>query len=483
MSSKNILFFVLLFLGTDLWAITQVEFTQKVLNKEKLLEVEQIGLNIKQIEVDGSRANYADWKVVISSDIAYGYHDLDRETSSNRQYIRKSKKHPKSVELSFDKRFLSNPGNFEFGVRKYKGQSMDNYYTKHEPKGSFQLQESEFKRYIEFDYPLLKHDSNAVSLKTYRRDIIDLKRQKLSFFESKEDLLLKQLLNYLTWVFYTQHLQIYQQSLQLLKTITSKNEKDKSLLDGYVYKLQHQQEEVQADLVSIREKIATILEADFKNQVPNFDLLQVVELPSKTEVKHQLIGYSRDLERIRLDMVLKDIDLAYYRNQNLVELDFSVGAQKAINDRNTKASVFDDSRVDYYASLQFSYPLNGNPSIKTNIKKSRLLQQKLQISFDNKRQDLLADIKELEALLVINFQSLNQQVLLIEKSSSLEKQSYDNHQTSMRDLISAYDDLLSIKKDNLSTLVDYQKNQLRYLALLDRLIRSPCQVPLSECGY
>ena len=58
--------FLLLFSGPCL-AITEAQFIQKVLAQDKLLEEAQIGLDIKQIELDASRDNYQNWKATISS--------------------------------------------------------------------------------------------------------------------------------------------------------------------------------------------------------------------------------------------------------------------------------------------------------------------------------------------------------------------------------------------------------------------------------
>ena len=56
--------FLLLFSGPCL-AITETQFIQKVLAQDKLLEEAQIGLDIKQIELDASRDNYQNWKATI----------------------------------------------------------------------------------------------------------------------------------------------------------------------------------------------------------------------------------------------------------------------------------------------------------------------------------------------------------------------------------------------------------------------------------
>ena len=116
--------FLLLFSGPCL-AITEAQFIQKVLAQDKLLEEAQIGLVIKQIELDASRDNYQNWKATISFDTSYNYRDRDRDIDSTSDYTSQTRKYPKELGLDIDKRFLSHPGSLQLGISRSQEQGTE----------------------------------------------------------------------------------------------------------------------------------------------------------------------------------------------------------------------------------------------------------------------------------------------------------------------------------------------------------------------
>ena len=466
------------------FAITQIEFTKKVLSQKGLLEEASIGLEIKQIELNASRNNYVNWKINLSSELAYDYSDLDRNTNSNYTYTGKDKSYPKSINISAKKRFLTHRGNLEFIIASDKDKSIEQSYKQQTNTAVYQLNKTVNTQRIRYQYPLLKHDSNASSLKTYHRDIIDLKRQKLSFYETKEDILLKQLLDYLSWIHLDQIVAVYQNLLLQLKQIKIYQKNDSLIQESTVLKHQNQLANYQNKLKSITAKIAVLIDDNaILTQIPTVNLLQTYSVFSATKVISYLQKHSRDLERIVLDIKLKEINIAYYKNRTLPELNFSLALEKTLNKRNTKTSIYNDNRTDYEVALVFNYPLTGDILNQSSLDKDKLGIRKLEISHQDKQQDILADADKLGALLVVNYSQLNKNIDLAIRLLQLETQNYEIGQTSIRDFLQAHQDLVDAKLFRLSTLIAYQNSGLKYQALLDKLVELDCPNGLSDCYY
>ena len=482
-SYSSCLLFLLMFPITS-FAITQQEFIHKVLQQEKLLEEAQIGLGIKQIEVEASRDNYQNWSIILSSELGYDYYDLDRDTNSTYAYTKKNKKYPKSIDLTLEKRFLSNPGSLEIGLSRSRDKSIEYRYQSQNPSQDYQLNESETRQYIEYQYPLLRHDSNASSRKTYYKDQIDLKRQKLLFYETKEYILYRQLLDYLSWVESHQTLLIQTNLLKNLQVIMTANIKDKVALKSSVLQAKADITSTKQQLLSIKEKLAVLLEyKDILTQTPQVDLYQKIKIIPKSKLIHYLISHSRDLERIRLNIELKNIDINYYQNQNKPSLNLSLKSEKNFNIRNSRTSIYDDGRIEYEISLQLDYPLNGRILNESYLKKSKLGVRKLEISYQDKQQDIIADANQLKTLLVLDTSALITRVKVAKRSVDLEYQSYQNNQSSIRGLIRTYQELSQANLEKLSVLVDYQKNSIKYNVLVDRLVAVSCPNGLAHCHY
>lgn len=464
--------------------ITQAQFIHRVLAQEKLLVEAQIGLDIKQIEMNASRDNYQNWSLDFSAKVAYNYYNLDRETDSNRSYIGKNKRYPKSVGLSAEKRFLDHRGSVKIGVMRVKDKGAFSNYKKSLHTENYQTGEAENVQFIRYRYPLLKFDSNASALRTYRRDIIDLKRQKLLFFEVKEEILRKQLTDYFTWIGLHNRQLIQQSLLHNLNQIMAHNDKDEIILQKTIFKTEIEFDSTAKRLKAIKSKIAILLDDNsILNTTPDADLSVKTNIIKNNRLPEFLQKHSRVLARIRLDIALRDINIEYYQNRTLPALDFLIEAKNTDNVRHTKSSIFNDDRVDYKAELAFSMPLSGDILNASYLQKDQLGIKKLQISYNDKQQDILADADELNALLEVNEAELTQNISNSEQSLTLEKNSYTLQNSSMRDLIIAYQEFAQAKLLKLSTLANYQIRRLRYQALLDQLVVLDCPNGLLVCTY
>ncbi|WP_201342372.1 hypothetical protein [Abyssogena phaseoliformis symbiont] len=212
------------------------EFNQQVialLQQEKTFETSKTDVQIKQIELDNSKRNYSDWKTGLTLDTKSTYWNNNKSTNSTYIYTKTSEKHSKSAKLELTKRFLNNPSNLTVGIKHIlsnENLKRNKQFNSYDNYGLYD--------YFNWKYPLLKHDSNAESLKTYHRYILDLAYKKLSFYEQQENYLSKQLEQFLTWANYQEKSLVYQQHLQRVQSINRQNKKDQISINSAIFKTQ-----------------------------------------------------------------------------------------------------------------------------------------------------------------------------------------------------------------------------------------------------
>ena len=416
-----------------------------------------------------------------SFDTSYNYRDRDRDIASTTDYTSQTRTYPKELGLDIDKRFLSNPGSLQLGISRRQEQGTEertDVPTKTQAgRGdilvSHHVQEYETEHYIQFRYPLLKLDSNATSLKTHHRDIIDLQRQQLSFFETKEDFLEDRLQDYLLWFYLQEQNRIEQEFLRQLRQLQPKDEAEAALLKSTIYQLENDNSDTRIQLQAIKEKLAVLLDdKSIVMETAEFDLQKRAHLVGGN-VPDYLHATNRDLQRITLNIELSRLEIAHFQNQRLPELDITLRAEQNSNRGNTRTSKINDDRINYSANLEFSYPLGGNITNRTNLEKSLLGVRRLEISYQDKLQDLLADIQLLNARLSLDETRLLDTIDAAAQSAQIEYENYQAGRSSFRDLLQAYQEVRGAKLDHLENVTDYQTNRIEYDNLLDRIIKAP----------
>lgn len=473
-------------------AITEAEFIAKVLAHDQPLEEAQIGLDIKRIERDASRANYANWKAEVTMDLNYRYRDLDRNKTFS-DYDKQTRYYEREVGLEVEKRFLSHPGSLKLGVNRSKdGGTLERYdFPSAEQRGAGRgeiivpshIEEFETRHYIQFDYPLLKHDSNALSLKTHHRDIIDLQRQQLSFYETKEDFLEARLGDYLSWVLHQREADINRELLRSLRALQPADAAEDALLKSAVFQIEQDLSDAELELQAVREKLSILLDDPaILDETAEYDLTKRIE-PLRGDLTAYLQAHNRELYRIALSMELNRIEIAYYENQNLPKLDFSVRAEYDSDTGHTRTSEFDDDRTNTIAGLEFSYPLGGNISNRANLQKFQLGVRRLEISYADELQDIVADAQRLHALLALDESRLLDAIAAAEQSAAIQRRDYQDGRASLRDVLQAYRDARDAKLNHIDDLIDYQTDSIEYDNLLDRIIETPCRAALAECEF
>ena len=481
--------FMLALLSGPAVAISEAEFIAKVLAHDKLLEEAQIGLDIKRIERDASRANYANWKAEVTMDLGYRYRDLDRNKTFT-DYDNQTRYYEREVGVEVEKRFLSHPGSLKLGINRNKdGGTLERNdvpsmsQTRDDRISSHHVEEFETRHYIQFDYPLLKHDSNALSLKTHHRDIIDLQRQQLSFYETKEDFLEARLSDYLSWVLYQRQADINRELLDKLRALQPRDAAEEALLKSATLQVEQDLSEAELELQAVKEKLSILLDDPaILHATAEYDFTKRIA-PLRGDLSAYLKAHNRALYRIALSMELNRIEIAYYENQNLPKLDFGLRAEYDSDKGNTRSSEFDDDRTNYIAALEFSYPLGGNISNKANLQKFQLGVRRLEISYEDELQDIVADAQRLHALLTLDETRYLEAIDAAIRSAAIQLRDYQDGGASFRDLLQAYRDERDAKIDHIDDSVDYQINSIEYDNLLDRIIETPCRAALVECRF
>lgn len=465
-------------------AITESAFVEKVLAQDKLLEEAEIGLEIKQIELDASRDNYDDWHFELSADAGYDRTN-DRQLRYKRSdgsislstHSRVSKDADYSVALDVDKRFLSNPSSVSFGLSRdyvqvrnlrYGYDRTDKIF---EDRGEQRYGGYTSNAYVEYDYPLLKHDGNAESLKSFRRNIYDLQDQKLSYLETKENFLSARLEDYLLWIFYHRRVNIHNDLLLALRLLTPADDAEAALLSSIIAQTEKAKRDDDNRRRAVVERLAVLLDdAALINEVPTFDLQQRAKLLT-VSASDYFARHSRVLKRIEIDMQLNDLEVNYQRNRLLPSLDLTVRLDKELDAAGTSSLIYDDDTTDFKASLEFLYPLGGGISTKAELAKRALAQRRLEIIYAERLENLEGDLQRLTRLLELPPENIVSAVNAAKQSTRLENEKYQQTRAGIRDLVQAHRDERTAKLEHIDTLIDYQMDRIAYDNLLDRMVR------------
>lgn len=472
---KNSVGVVLFLFVANALALTERAFIDKVLSQDVHFEKDQIYVTIKKIELETSKQSYAGWDADLTASLSNSYYDIEKDTTSTSIYEKHRLKNSQSIKLTTKKRFLSNPSSLTLSAKRsipdanivrYK---KDKLYTGTNAKYSITTFDNAYT--VSYKYPLLRHDSNASSLKTYRRDILDLEREKLDFADVQEKLLVVRLVQYIDWNFYQKNADIYQNYQQLLKIIKGDEIKDRSKLKTAILRANQDISNNDSKLQSLKKSLVSALnDSSLWLQSPE------VSINKHPKIEPNLLHYLRQNTRILLkydiDKRLKKIDLDYYKNQSLFKLDFSISAEKNDNKGNTKTS-YNNKSVLYTANLDFSTPIGTDVNNKKDIQIAQLNLRKLNIDYDNKLNNILTDAQALIIELRLAKKSLDAYQKLInnvttESNSALK--GYLKKSITIKALIEAYQEKRDVELGYIQALTDYQKSLLEYNDKLDRIL-------------
>ncbi|CAC9455819.1 hypothetical protein [uncultured Gammaproteobacteria bacterium] len=473
---KNSIAIFLFLIGVNALALTEQDFVKKVLNQDANFEKDQIYVTIKQIELDASRDSYADWNTNLTASVSNSYYDIEKDTTSTKLYEKHRLKSSKSIGIVTRKKFLSNPSVLTIkakrsipntDITRYK---QDKIYTGKNAEYNITTFDNIYT--ISYKYPLLKHDGNAESLKTYHRDILDLKREKLDFDDAQEKFLVDRLKQYIDWNSYQKKSEIYQNYRQSLKAIKANQLKGKLKLNTVILRASQDASNNNAQLQSLKKALVVALnDPSLWSEKPriNTDKRPKI-LPDLTQyLRHNV----RALLKLEIDKRLKEIDLAYHNNQSLYKLDFSISAEKNDNKGNTMTTKYQSESILYTAGLKFSMPIGADVDNQKNVRVAKLNLRKLNIDYDNKLNDINSDAQALVVGLELTKKALDDYQKLrvnVENEVNLAFKEYLDKAITIEMLIDVYHNKRDVELDYIAVLADYQKNLLAYNNKLDRVL-------------
>ncbi len=467
---------VLFLLANNVLALTEQAFIDKVLSQDTHFEKDQIYVNIKQIELDASRENYAGWSAILAASLSNSYYDMDKDTTSTKIYEKHRLKNTQALGVGVTKRFLSNPSSLVFtatrstpdtDITRYK---QDELYTGNNAKYNISTFDNAYK--ISYKYPLLRHDSNASSLKTYHRDILDLEREKFDFDDAQEGFLVDRLEQFIDWDFYQKNAEIYQNYAQSLKIIQVNKARDRSKLNTTILRAKQDISSNDSKLQSLKRALVSALnDSSLWFESPQINTNKRLKImPDLTQyLQHNV----RALLKFEIDKRLKQIDLDYHNNQSLYKLDFNINAERNDNKGNTMTTDYKSKSVLYTVGLGFSMPIGVDVNNQKDIQVARLNLQKINIDYNNKLKDILADAQALIVGLNLEKKTLNTYQKLrasVGAESNLTLKGYLNNSVSIEVLIDAYQEKRDVELDYVKALTDYQESLLKYNDKLDRVL-------------
>ncbi|CAC9536628.1 hypothetical protein [uncultured Gammaproteobacteria bacterium] len=301
---------------------------------------------------------------------------------------------------------------------------------------------------------------------------MDLEREKFDFNDAQEGFLVDRLEQFIDWNFYQKNAEIYQDYSQSLTIIQVNKAKDKSKLNTAILRSKQDISSNDSELQSLKRALVSVLnDSSLWFESPKISTEKRLKImPDLTQyLQHNV----RSLLKLEIDKRLKNIDLNYHNNQSLYKLDFNINAERNDNKGNIMTADYKSKSVLYTASLDFSMPIGVDVNNQKDIQVTQLNLQKLNIDYNNKLKDILADAQALIVGLNLKKKALaTYQKLRIDVGveSNLALKGYLDHSVSIEVLIDAYQEKRDVELDYVKALTDYQESLLKYDDKLDRVL-------------
>ena len=479
--------FGLFALFSDVFAMRESEFIRKLLAQHKYFEEAQINVDIRALELDSSRKKYQNWKFNMTAEADYNYYEIDKWSDSISSYVKNREEIDKTAGLTAYKRFFNNPSNLTLSVKHGTGHKNVTIYKERLYKEEDDhLDEYKTTYRASWQYPLLRHHyGNSAALKTYHNNTLDLKRQKLLFYEDREDFLTKQLKIYLDWAIAAHSEIVHKDYLTKLGAVVMFDEKDKLILRSAIYKVRKELLGNNSTLQSIKKDLSILLDDDsILNTAPELNWQKRAVL-LRSDFETYLRFYSRDLERISLNQSLRNNSINYNKNQSLPKLNLGLSAARG-DYRGDYSTTKKSNSATYEINLKFEHPLFGNITAESDLALDIMRLRKLEIDYQDALQNLLIDIQKLDTSLRLSEATLAEHLEFIrisKENAELANTRYQMREINLRDLLDIYVNERDAKLDYAKAVLAYQEDVLNYNNLLDRTIKTPCKSPLSECQF
>ena len=109
MHKSTVKFLILFIVPSSVNALSESEFVQSLLSNNIFFEKEQINLTIKQIEMEGDKANYGDWDWTIGGELGrINKNKTKYDYTSTTDYAKSTSQEVRKFSSDLTKKFFSN---------------------------------------------------------------------------------------------------------------------------------------------------------------------------------------------------------------------------------------------------------------------------------------------------------------------------------------------------------------------------------------
>jgi hypothetical protein len=481
--SKLVLILSLLFVSQIAMAqITREQFLlvlTHALEHDWDFETDRIDIEIKRVELESSKRKYTGFKLDLEMSHEIADWERWRTTTSTSPYTQRQWHETSAYKITTSKQFLNNPSKLSLSFKRTTPWNQYERYKSTTFYDNYQTQDYESYIEIEWKIPLMRHTNNASDLKSYRRNLLDLKDQKIAYLENQESFVYERLIDFHEVALMQEQLRLINDYIKLFESIPLINTDHAISVKRTIFDFRNNYDAI------LKNKNALTKELSLRLDYP--ELLNQ-EIASEFQasfnpvrnLNNYLKKHNRALKKIEIDRRLKVIDIAYYENQTEPDFDLYLNASHLSDNGNTLSTEFNDTRNDYGLAVEFKLPIIGHRSSQTSLAVAKLNLQKIDYKYERKQKDLFAEIESMEQSLGQAITNINAYLPFIQSSINNRVQEAKNYQlqtSSIQDYIQAIDNEFEAYHSQLKANVEFQKELLKYDNLLDRLLVDKNQSP------
>ncbi len=472
-------FLVLFLLPFSVSALTESEFIQSLLDNHTFFEKEQINLTIKQIEMEGDRANYADWEWVMGGELGYISKSKNKENyTSSYDYSKSTSQKVRKFSSDLTKKFFSNGSELSISYDKSLPVKDEELHDKNGYQKDKNITEYLDNLSVSLTLPLLKNKDGIVEQKTYDLSVLDFEDEKLALAETKEDFLEDKLMIFLDWISYDAQIKIVKKRLKHSETILttinqqSANSNSVAVLQRSINKTYRLLLKLESKLKAEKRSLTVLLKDIDLNKAP-----LEVEWNTRASLVVDLNNYCkqsiRDIKRIEIEQLQNKRTVRSYLNSQLPDFDFTISASRD-NNKGNYSTYSRSYEMEYEAKIELSYPLSGNISNQVYLRKYRLRGRQLELRYADKFDDFIADAQKLTTELKQGIKQLDLYRVQINESETNKAQNeldaFLDGSGNIRFVINDQDDNQELLLDQVEAAINYHKNRIKYNSLMDRLL-------------
>lgn len=450
--------------------LTEQTLIQRVLKNHQLLESYEIDLLIQQQQLKSRKKHYYGWGLDLRAN--YGFEKDDTDKDTKKSYVKKQKKIKQNIGLALSTSFKNGTS---FSIDFNKNMPID-HQIKHKDQIYYKDQKLSEHNNVwttKVNVPLLKNSDGGNSKKLYDLAGIKQKIKTLKLLEIKEDKVEDALIIFIKLAINIKRLQDYKDKAAAFKNIikyTKHNENDSKLLIAQIQKTQVNKSKILSNLEDSIFKLKNFINFD-KHDLSkiNFDANIRIALAKYNQEYFQ--KYSRYMQIIKLEISKKQLFFDVFKNKDLPDLDVNLTYTKTQN-RGNYSNYSYKNTGEYKVSLNFLYPLGGNPINDYNLLTSKLEKKKKLAEYKIKLKNKLIDAKVLSNKLKTSDHTLTTYYRnkLKQPQSTIELNNYLAGKGNIRFVLDEIYEYHKAKLEYLSELEGYHKNRIKYKNLLDKLI-------------